>query len=212
MVHKKTVIPDKIFHKLWDYACDSDSFDEFFSMITSQSSKSYVNMQKYNIFADKLYDVLKSIHCAAHYPIKSMIIDYGFTKASFSHRFCVPIRTVENWCAQTNKCPGYTRLLFLNALGYSILPKGFYFESTLPTGHYIRKSSPEKSESCDSINSKEMLKEESNFVNQENDFSHFSLRDWEQTHTNSCNSDILAKTNYLSDILKRRSRQIGDDC
>lgn len=212
MVHKKIVIPDKIFHKLWDYACNLDSFDEFCSLITSPTSKSYINMEKYNVFADQLYDVLKSIHCAAHYPIKSMIKDYGFTKASFSHRFCVPIRTVENWCAKTNKCPGYTRLLFLNALGYSILPKGIYFEASRTNEKNIGRESTQNSDSYNSISSQEIVKEEPDFYTHENEFSLFSLRDWEQTHSNSSNSDILAKTDYLSDILKRRSRQIGEDC
>ena len=212
MVRKKIILPDKIFHKLWDHACDIDSFDEFYALITAPSSQSYINMQKYNISSNQLYDILKSIHGAAHYSLKSMIYDYGFTKASFSHRFCVPIRTVENWCNQTNKCPSYTRLLFLNALDYSILPKGICFESSISVTKNTEKPLADEAEFTISATTQEIFKEDSLLDKQENDLSHFSLRDWEQTHSNSGNSDILAKTDYLSDILKRRSRQLGDNC
>lgn len=212
MINKKIVIPDKVFHKLWDAACDSDTLDEYYSSITSPSSKSHINLQKYNISTSQIYDVLKTIHNAAHYSIQSLIKEYQFTKASFSHRFCVPIRTVENWCAQTNKCPGYTRLLFLRALDYQILPKGFYVESYCPKDKPSVKTSKEKLNDISVISNENNIDTELPINNHETDYIHFSIRDWEQTHTNSDCSELLAKTDYLSDILKRRSRQIGDDC
>ena len=214
---KKIVIPDKIFHKLWDYACEYDSLDEFYSAINTSSSKSYINLQKYNISVSQLYDVIKAIYDAAHYSIKDIIKDFHFTKASFSHRFCVPIRTVENWCARTNKCPGYTRLLFLEALEFQILPNNIYIESKCQIEKNDKRRRNMQRAVKTTVSGNVMLEDvdlEDNFPmpSFNDDYMNFSVRDWEQTHSNSDSSDILAKTDYLSDILKRRSRQFGDDC
>lgn len=211
--NKLIILPDKIFHTLWDTACDCNSFDEYYNSIIFTNSYKYIDFSRYNIPLDQVYDLLKSIYQASSLTIKDLLSKYNYSKAAFSHRFCVPIRTVENWCASTNKCPNYTRLLFLQSLGEPILP------SYIVTGSMVTKATTEAPIKKKSAPKKSIVTEKSSYSNDfsnnlyDTDYtnSHFSLRDWEQTHTNSSSSNLLSKTDYLSDILKRRSRQNGDD-
>lgn len=39
--------------------------------------------------------------------VKEMITALNITKAEFSRRYDIPLRTIENWCAETSKCPDY---------------------------------------------------------------------------------------------------------
>ncbi len=208
MTSKAIVITDRIFHKLWDIALSSDSFNLYYSSVTNEDSPNFVNLSKFNLSPDCLYDLLKSIYNAANISINDILAKYNFSKASFAHRFCIPIRTVENWCSNTNKCPGYTKLMFLHSLNEQILPTGFQTEfinnstQTKPT----KKKSPSKK-----ISKRELPKSLNYNSYNYNSNENFSLRDWEQTHSTDNSSDILSKTDYLSDILKRRPRQTGAD-
>ena len=52
--------------------------------------------------------------------IRDLRTAYGLSRMDFSRRFCIPIRTIENWeCTGTNarECPTYVRLLIAEALG-----------------------------------------------------------------------------------------------
>lgn len=62
-------------------------------------------------------DQLRSIYAAASYTVREIVAAAGMTQAAFSRRFCVPLRTVESWCAGCRECPLYTRLLIQQALG-----------------------------------------------------------------------------------------------
>lgn len=39
--------------------------------------------------------------------VKDMIAALNISKAEFSRRYDIPLRTIENWCAETSKCPDY---------------------------------------------------------------------------------------------------------
>ncbi len=39
--------------------------------------------------------------------VRDMIAALGISKAEFSRRYNIPLRTIENWCAETSKCPDY---------------------------------------------------------------------------------------------------------
>ena len=41
----------------------------------------------------------------------------GLTKAAFSRRFLIPLRTVENWVSGIRPCPIYVRLMIADLLG-----------------------------------------------------------------------------------------------
>lgn len=66
---------------------------------------------------DEVMDILSSIHRVAHMSLKDMVKHSGLSQARFAEKFCIPKRTVENWCSGTNKCPHYTRLMIARLIG-----------------------------------------------------------------------------------------------
>nr|DAJ99757.1 MAG TPA: Regulatory protein [Caudoviricetes sp.] len=62
-------------------------------------------------------DQLRSIYTAASRTVREIVAAVGMTQAAFAERFCVPRRTVEDWCRGITKCPMYTRLLIQQSLG-----------------------------------------------------------------------------------------------
>ena len=49
--------------------------------------------------------------------VKDILADAGLTQAKFCERFCLPRRTVEDWCAGRRACTLSTRLMFQQLLG-----------------------------------------------------------------------------------------------
>lgn len=60
--------------------------------------------------------ILKCIYRAAHMTIREMIIETGLTQKAFATKFCVPLRTVQDWARGVRHCPAYVRLLFVKQL------------------------------------------------------------------------------------------------
>lgn len=60
---------------------------------------------------------LRSIYTAVHRTIREIVEASGLSQAAFARRYCIPKRTVENWCSGVNDCPLYTRLLLQESLG-----------------------------------------------------------------------------------------------
>ena len=61
---------------------------------------------------------------AYHMTIRDLRTASGLSRMDFSRRFCIPIRTIENWeCTGANarECPAYVRLLIAEAL--SLMPE-----------------------------------------------------------------------------------------
>lgn len=57
---------------------------------------------------------------AYHMTIRDLRTAAALSRSEFSRRFCIPIRTVENWeCTGPNarECPVYVRLLIADAIG-----------------------------------------------------------------------------------------------
>lgn len=65
----------------------------------------------------QLMDTLRSIYTAVHRTLREIIEASGLSQAAFARRYCIPKRTVENWCSGVNDCPLYTRLLLQESLG-----------------------------------------------------------------------------------------------
>lgn len=64
-----------------------------------------------------LMDTLRSIYTAVHRTLREIVEASGLSQAAFARRYCIPKRTVENWCSGVNDCPLYTRLLLQESLG-----------------------------------------------------------------------------------------------
>lgn len=54
---------------------------------------------------------------AAHMTVKEICRAFGLTQAAFAQRFCIPKRTIEDWCRGARKCPDYIRLMVMELLG-----------------------------------------------------------------------------------------------
>ena len=60
---------------------------------------------------------LRSIYTAVNRTPKEIVAASGLSQAAFAERYCIPKRTVEDWCRGVMKCPLYTRLLLQRAEG-----------------------------------------------------------------------------------------------
>lgn len=62
-------------------------------------------------------DQLCSIYDAVHRSVKDIAADAGLSQRKLAERFCIPYRTMENWCGGQNPCPLYVRLMMQMCLG-----------------------------------------------------------------------------------------------
>ena len=60
---------------------------------------------------------LRSIYTAVNRTPKEIVAASGLSQAAFAERYCIPKRTVENWCSGARECPIYTRLLIQRVEG-----------------------------------------------------------------------------------------------
>lgn len=60
---------------------------------------------------------LDQIWDAAHMSVRQMCKAAKLSQVALAQRFCIPYRTVQNWCGDVSKCPDYVRLLLAEALG-----------------------------------------------------------------------------------------------
>ena len=119
---------------------------DFNNMITDNNSSNYINLSKYNFDEKLTYEVLRCIYDFSNITIVDIIKKYGFTNASFSHRFCIPISTVEYWVAGKRECPAYLKLLMLESLGEKVLIDTVILESKvlLSSIHKLDKRNKEE--------------------------------------------------------------------
>lgn len=62
-------------------------------------------------------DQLRAIYTAVHRPVRAIVTASGLSQSAFAERYCIPRRTVEDWCRGISQCPLYTRLLLQRAEG-----------------------------------------------------------------------------------------------
>lgn len=74
------------------------------------------DLEDADIPADRL-DQLGQIWDACHRSVKEIAAAAGLSCRKLAERFSIPYRTAENWCAETNACPLYTRLMMQECLG-----------------------------------------------------------------------------------------------
>ena len=60
-------------------------------------------------------DQLRSIYAAASRTVREIVAHSGLSQAAFAERYCIPKRTVENWCTESRGCPIYLPLLLQRA-------------------------------------------------------------------------------------------------
>ncbi len=68
--------------------------------------------------AGKAIKELGNIHDVAHMSVRDIIAKSDLTQAAFATKFCIPLRTVEDWANGKRKCTDYLRLMFAKSLDY----------------------------------------------------------------------------------------------
>lgn len=62
-------------------------------------------------------DRLGGIYDAVHRSVPEIAKAAGMPNRKLADRFCIPYRTMENWCGGQRSCPDYVRLMIQECLG-----------------------------------------------------------------------------------------------
>ena len=103
---------DSTFYRLWLDALGQDSLDLYIAEYGYPDWFDEISSD-----ANEIAKTLTSIHTAAHTSINSLVKESGLSKAAFARRYCIPIRTLEDWCAGKAKCADYIRLFIIKDMG-----------------------------------------------------------------------------------------------
>ena len=68
---------------------------------------------------EKAVEIITNIHTLAWMTLKELIAACGLNQSTFSRRFGIALRTVQNWCGGQAKTPRY--LVFMVAEIYGLL-------------------------------------------------------------------------------------------
>lgn len=152
------IIPNILFHQIWDICIKIDN--SHFKNINDFNITEYIRYN-YNINykKSKLDYVQFTYLCEQTFKIsrfsfKELLKLINKGKASISHEFCIPIRTVEDWYAEKNKCPEYIKLMILKQYHQLSFGKYMKLESevnyfkTVPPVYSERTKTTIRKESC----------------------------------------------------------------
>ena len=110
------IINDKDFYTLWGEALISEDRGTFVSEWATSSiwgepdQQTDEGMIEVADYAGRLWD-------AAHMSVKAICEAAGLTQAALGCRFCIPMRTVWDWCRGVRVPPDYVRLMMIRLLG-----------------------------------------------------------------------------------------------
>lgn len=103
---------DRLFEKLWKDA------------LAQPQKELYIAEYGYPDWFDEIggdvteiVQVLENIYDVARMSVREIIAHTGLTQAGFSAKFCIPLRTIENWATEKRDCPDYVRLMMCRELG-----------------------------------------------------------------------------------------------
>lgn len=103
---------DKVFQALWTAALENNCRGKYINEKEDVLTKTFRTPAKRQEELGKIWDV-------AHMSVREMIDRAGLNQSSFARRFCVPVRTVQNWCSDSGSgrdCPSWAKLGFARQL------------------------------------------------------------------------------------------------
>lgn len=100
---------DKTFYTIYSAALESTDRDSFasdwsLSSVFSETSDPLKN-----------FEICASIWDIAHLTVADVRAHTGLTQAAFATRFCIPLRTLQNW--EYRSCPPYIVLMLSHLTG-----------------------------------------------------------------------------------------------
>lgn len=66
---------------------------------------------------DEIVKILTDIHYVANCSMRQLVNDSSMTQAAFAERFCIPLRTLEDWVAGRRTPPPYVKLMMAELVG-----------------------------------------------------------------------------------------------
>ena len=123
------IIPDRIFHKLWDEAGKYNDLEEYIISISSNSK--IFNYKSHDLDYPEYAELLKNIYNCRKLKLKDISDKVSKQKSELSHIFCIPIRTIEAWYSDINTIPDYILLMMLKHFHLINLGKYIRLESEI---------------------------------------------------------------------------------
>lgn len=102
---------DKLFAKLWADALAQPNKDMYVSEYGYPDWFDDISPD-----TEKVVATLENIHTVAHMSVRELISASGLTQPDFANKFCIPLRTIENWATQKRNCADYIRLMIARQL------------------------------------------------------------------------------------------------
>lgn len=102
---------DKLFYNLWLDALEQPNLEMY---IGEYGYPDWFDEISEDV--DEVVSTLTAIHRVAHMSIREMLTETDLTQGAFAVKFCIPLRTVENWATGKRSCPDYVRLLIARQL------------------------------------------------------------------------------------------------
>lgn len=91
------------------------------SYISDLATSSIWGLREDTGIPQPLIESLGVVWDAVHRPVREIVAASGLSQAAFGEHYCIPKRTVENWCSGSRECPVYVRLLLQRAEGLLIV-------------------------------------------------------------------------------------------
>jgi hypothetical protein len=116
IIRRLTIMSNHDFYTLWSAALAAADQE----MYVAEWSTSSIWGEPEDLTDDDLLriaDYCGKLWDSAHMPVREIKEASGMSQLKFAERFCIPRRTVEDWCAGKRECPDYLRLLIMEALG-----------------------------------------------------------------------------------------------
>ena len=111
---------------------DCSSLALFMNKYTSPFSKDRIQFQKkYDLNPNEVNLILKNIYTLKAKSFRELLEESNVRKADASKIFCIPIRTIEDWYSEKNRCPLYIKLMVVKEFRLLNLGKYIYLESEI---------------------------------------------------------------------------------
>ena len=104
---------DKQFYLIYTEALASTDRDAF----VSDWAMSYIFGDETDEDIQYLSEQIGNIWDVAHMSVRDLCSRAGIGQSELSRKFCIPLRTVQNWCGGQNPCPPYVLLMMARLLG-----------------------------------------------------------------------------------------------
>ena len=105
-------------HKQYSFCvAEAANYDDLDAYVSDMMSSSIWGETENALSLAQRRGQLCNVYTAATRTVREIVAAAGMTQAAFAEAFCIPLRTVENWCTGCRECPLYTRLMMQKCLG-----------------------------------------------------------------------------------------------